>query len=146
MKIIYRDFLEFLKLLNVHDVEYLLVGGYAVAYHGYPRMTMDMDIWIKISDRNAQNIVKAIREFGFNTDNLNEELFNKMDTIVRMGKKPQLIEIMTTISGVEFDSCYTRRIKKNIDGTDVSIISCEDLKLNKIAAGRSKDIADLDYI
>ena len=146
MKIIFKDFLEFLKLLNGHNVEYLLVGGYAVAYHGYPRMTMDMDIWIKISDNNAENIVKAIQEFGFNTNDLKKELFNKPDSIVRMGNKPQLIEIMTTISGVEFGSCYKRRVKKNIDGIKVSIISYEDLKMNKKAAGRPKDIADLDYL
>ena len=146
MKIIYKDFLEFLKLLKESNVQYLIVGGYAVAYHGYPRMTMDIDIWIKMSGNNSKNIVKAIRKFGFKSDELKKEIFETPNSIVRMGVKPQLIEIITTISGVEFDDCYERRIIDTIEGIEISIISLSDLRKNKISANRPEDIADLSYM
>jgi len=124
----------------------LLVGGYAVSYYGYPRLTMDMDIWIKPSLDNAKKVVKVIKEFGFEAPNLSEELFKEAENIVRMGVKPQLIEIITTISGVEFEECYPRRKIVNIEGVEVFFISLDDLKRNKLAANRPKDLADLSYL
>lgn len=140
------DFKEFLKLLNVHQIEYLLVGGYAVSYHGYPRTTLDIDIWVAIQRENAEKIVDALREFGFESAQLTVDLFLKQDQIVRMGNPPVRIEIMTTISGVNFDECYSERITEVIDGVQVEIINLEHLKLNKKATARYKDLDDLENL
>jgi len=96
------DFREFLRLLNAHQVEYLLIGGYAVAYHGYPRATAEMDIWIATHPRNAAQVVAALKEFGFDVPALSVELFQTENQIVRMGNPPVRIEIATGISGVSF--------------------------------------------
>ncbi|MFM8476565.1 MAG: hypothetical protein ACKOEO_12310 [Planctomycetaceae bacterium] len=94
-----------MKLLNCHHVDYLLVGGFAVGFHGYPRATSDMDIWVSQSPENAGRVVAAIRAFGFNTPNLTEELFLQRRRIVRMGHPPIRIEVMNEIDGVTFDEC-----------------------------------------
>jgi hypothetical protein len=140
------DFKEFLRLLAAHEVEYLLIGGYAVSYYGYPRTTQDMDVWIAIGPRNAERIVAALREFGFATENLSPELFLRPDSIVRMGLPPMRIEVMTTISGVGFDACFAARVSATIDGTPVNLISLAHLKANKKASGRHKDLDDLENL
>jgi hypothetical protein len=140
------DFKEFLSLLNANGVEYLLIGGYAVGYHGYPRATNDMDIWIAINPSNAESMVKVLRAFGFDTPDLSVSLFLKENNIVRMGLPPMRIEVTTGISGVHFDACYAERIVDTIDGTEVNIISLRDLKKNKQASGRHKDLNDLENL
>jgi hypothetical protein len=140
------DFKEFLKLLNEKSVRYLLIGGYAVGYHGYPRATNDMDIWIAIHPENAQRVIEALSEFGFNLPELIPDLFLQANKIVRMGNPPMRLEISTTISGVEFDECYTDRVVDILDGVEASIIDLHHLKLNKKAAGRLKDLADLENL
>lgn len=140
------DFKDFLKLLNSKQVEYLLVGGYAVGYHGYPRATADMDIWIAIHPRNAGKVVEVIREFGFAVEGLSEELFLKESNVVRMGVPPLRIEVLTTISGVSFEECYRERVTDIIDDIAVHLISLNHLKANKRAAGRLKDLSDLEYL
>lgn len=106
------DFKDFLSLLNAHRVEYLLIGGYAVGYHGYPPATVDLDVWIARTPDNAQRTVAVLGEFGFTDPVLTPELFLEQDRIVRMGVPPFRIEIATTISGVEFDPCYRSRIER----------------------------------
>jgi phage replication-related protein YjqB (UPF0714/DUF867 family) len=140
------DFKEFLKLLNVHRVEYLLIGGYAVGYHGYPRATADMDIWIAINPENAEKIVAALQQFGFTVPELTEELFLKKDQIVRMGLPPVRLEITTGISGVNFNECYAERVVDILDGVKVNIINLKYLKINKKASGRHKDLDDLENL
>lgn len=140
------DFKDFLRLLNSKRVEYLLVGGYAVGYYGYPRATADIDIWIAIHPRNAGKMVVVIREFGFDVEGLSEELFLKEDNVVRMGVPPLRIEVLTTISGVNFDECYRERTTDTLDDIEVHIISLKHLKANKKAAGRLKDLSDLEYL
>ena len=140
------DFREFLQLLNAHQVEYLLVGGYAVGYHGYPRATVDMDIWIGRGAATAERMVAVLREFGFDVPNLSADLFLKDDQIVRMGVPPIRLEIFTSIPGVRFEDCYPARIVGEIDGTTVSLINLRDLKTNKKASGRNKDLADLENL
>ncbi len=140
------DFKEFLKLLNSHRVEYLLVGGYAVGYHGYPRATGDMDLWVAIRQRNAEKLVAVLREFGFNAPQLSADLFLQENQIVRMGVPPMRIELLTTISGVGFDSCYSERIVDVIDNVEVYIINLKYLKQNKQASGRHKDLDDLQHL
>jgi predicted nucleotidyltransferase len=141
-----EDFKEFLKLLNAHGIEYLLIGGYAVGYYGYPRATNDIDIWIAIHPDNAARMVKVLQEFGFDTPELSPNLFLKKKSIVRMGNAPMRIEVVTTISGVTFDKCYAERAVDSIDGVEVSLISLRDLKVNKKASGRFKDLDDLEHL
>jgi len=140
------DFKEFLKLLKEHNVRYLLIGGYAVGYHGYARATEDMDIWVAIHPDNAQNLVSALRAFGFDDPNLKPELFLQKPKIIRMGFPPMRLEITTSISGVEFDECYQARIVDDLDGVEVNLIDLENLKKNKKASGRTKDIADVEKL
>jgi hypothetical protein len=140
------DFKEFLKLLKEHDVRYLLIGGYAVGYHGYARATGDMDIWIAIHPDNAQKIVAVLKAFGFDHPDLNAELFLHENKIIRMGVPPVRLEITTSISGVEFEECYQARIEDKLDGVEVNLIDLKNLKKNKKASGRSKDIADLEKL
>jgi len=140
------DFKEFLSLLKDKNIRYLLIGGYAVGYHGYPRSTNDMDIWIAIDSKTAKQMVLALKEFGFDSPQLSEELFLKEKNIVRMGIAPIRIEILTTISGVSFEECFKQRIIDEIDGIEVSIISLNHLKINKKASGRHKDLDDLENL
>ena len=135
-----------MKLLNAHQVEYLLIGGYAVAYHGYPRATADMDIWIATHPQNAEKIVAALKEFGFDLPELSTELFQKEGQIIRMGVPPVRIEIATTISGVRFEECFTARVVDELDGVAVTMIDLAHLKINKKAAGRYKDLNDLENL
>jgi hypothetical protein len=137
------DFKEFLRLLNSNRVEYLLIGGYAVGYYGYPRPTGDMDIWIARTPDNAQKVVHALGEFGFTCP---ERLLLEQKKVVRMGVPPFRLEILTTISGVNFATCYAERLQVELDEIEVSLISLPHLKLNKKAAARSKDITDLDNL
>mgnify|MGYP001144212488 CR=1 FL=1 len=140
------DFKEFLKLLNDHKVQYLLIGGYAVGYHGYPRATADMDIWVAIHPDNAGKIVAVLCEFGFDVPELTADLFLQEKQIVRMGVPPVKLEIVTSISGVEFDECYQERITDVLDGVKVDLIDLTHLKINKKASGRYKDLADLENL
>ncbi len=140
------DFKEFLRSLNDHRVEYLLVGGYAVGYHGYPRATAYMDIWIAVNPQNAYNLVAALKDFGFNTAELSPELFLREGQIVRMGVQPMRIEIMTSATGVKFDECYKTRVVDELDGVTTNIIDLDHLKINKKALGRYKDLADVENL
>lgn len=141
-----QDFSEFLKLLNAHHVEYLLIGGFAVAIHGYPRATADMDVWVARDRANVDRIVACLREFGFDTPDLVPELFEDPDRIIRMGEAPLRIEILMSIDGVTFEDCYSRADEQIVDEIRVPVISLSDLKVNKRASGRSKDHDDLENL
>lgn len=140
------DFKEFLKLLNEKNVRYLLIGGYAVGYHGYPRATNDMDVWVAVHPDNARRIVDVLKDFGFDLPELTPDLFLKENKIVRMGNPPMRLEISTGISGVEFEESYASKIVDTLDGVEVNIIDLTHLKANKKAAGRLKDLADLENL
>ena len=141
-----QDFKDFLRLLDAERVEYLLIGGYAVAYHGYPRATEDIDLWIASNPENAQRMVNALKQFGFDVPELAPHLFLKPNSIIRMGVPPLRIELATTISGVEFEKCYKARVSEVLDGINVSIINLADLKENKKASGRFRDLDDLERL
>ncbi len=136
------DFRDFLKLLNSNRVEYLLIGGYAVCYHGHYRNTNNIDFWIAVHPENARKLVTVIREFGFDLPELNEELFLQKGRLIRMGVEPTRIEILTEISACDFTDCYARRTEGTMDGIPVQIISREDLIRNKLRSGRLKDLDD----
>jgi predicted nucleotidyltransferase len=138
------DFKEFLRLLNSRNVEYLLIGGYAVNYYGYPRATADLDIWIAIDPLNAEKMAGALSEFGFTK--ATSSLLQEPGKIIRMGVPPIRIEVLTSISGVDFPSCFRNRLVADIDGVPANLISLADLKANKKAAGRLKDLADLEQL
>lgn len=133
-------------MLNLHQVEYLLIGGYAVSYHGYPRTTAGMDIWIAIQKENAKKVVTVLKEFGFDTPHLTADLFLRENQIIRMGNPPMRIELLTTISGVCFEECYSQRTIGVIDDVEVQIINLEHLKRNKQASARQKDLDDLEHL
>ncbi len=140
------DFKELLRQLNSQRVEYLLIGGYAVAYHGYARATADMDVWVAVHPQNAQRLVAALKEFGFKVPELKPELFLKEGQIFRLGVPPVRVEIMTGISGVNFAECYAQRVTDTIDGVQVQLISLTHLKANKKSAKRHKDLNDLENL
>lgn len=131
-------------MLNSSSVEYLVIGGYAVNYYGFPRATADLDIWIAIGQRNAQRVAQVLREFGF--IQAEEAAFLEPRKIVRMGVPPVRLEIFTSISGVEFAECYGRRLVVELDGVSVNLIHLDDLKRNKQASGRLKDRLDLEQL
>ncbi len=140
------DFKEFLKLLSEAEVQYLLVGGYAVGYHGYPRATADMDIWVAVSPDNASKLVRVFRKFGMRGAELSPALFQERGKIIRIGVPPMRIEVLTDISGVAFADCYAARVTTKIDGQTVHLISREHLRINKKASGRHKDLDDLAHL
>ncbi len=140
------DLREFLQLLNVHAVRYLLIGGYAVGFHGYVRATGDMDVWVSAAPENADKVVSALRDFGFDVPELSGDLFTEPGNVVRLGEPPFRIEVLNQISGVSFDECYAARVVGTVDGIEVPIISLEHLRRNKAASGRHKDLDDLEHL
>jgi len=140
------DFKEFIQLLNSVKVHYLIVGGYAVALHGYPRYTKDLDIWIEMTSENASNIIKALEQFGFSSLKLSQEDFLIPDQVIQLGYPPSRIDILTTLPGIDFNECYPDRITELMDGVPVEFIDIENLKKNKKASGRYQDLADLENL
>ncbi|MBN1756807.1 MAG: hypothetical protein JW863_00730 [Chitinispirillaceae bacterium] len=143
---LHPDFKDFLRLLNSREVDYLLIGGYAVGYYGYPRATADMDIWVGVSQENAGKIIDVMRDFGFGEADLDNSLFLEKDKVIRMGVPPVRLEVLTGVSGVTFEDCYKNRNRFVIDGIPVDFISLEDLIKNKRASGRHKDLEDLEHL
>lgn len=140
------DFAEFLRSLRSNGVEYLLVGGYAVGLYGYPRATADIDVWVRRTPENARRVVAAIRAFGFDVPALSPDLVMKPDQVVRMGLPPLRIEVLTSVSGVEFEECWPSREEMLLDGEPVLLPSLSDLRRNKAASGRPKDLEDLKHL
>ncbi len=141
-----RDLKELLLLLNANKVRYLVVGGYAVAAHGHPRYTKDLDVWIDRTQTNAKKLIKVLEQFGFGSFGLGEKDFLKPDQIIQLGIPPARVEIFTTLKGVDFKKCYPRRLEAKIDGAPVNFIDLENLKKNKKAVGRLQDLADLENL
>lgn len=141
-----KDFKEFIELLNGHNVKYLVVGGYAVAFHGYPRYTKDLDVWIELSPDNANNVLKALEEFGFGSLGLKPEDFLEGGQIIQLGYPPNRIDILTTLKEIEFEECYRARVEVDIQGLKINFIDLENLKHNKRATGRPQDLADAENL
>jgi Nucleotidyltransferase of unknown function (DUF6036) len=141
-----KDFKEFIELLNAHNVRYLVVGGYAVAFHGYPRYTKDLDVWIELSPENANNVMQALDAFGFGSLGLKPEDFLESDQIIQLGYPPNRIDILTTLKEIKFEDCYNQRIEIQIQGIKTNFIDLENLKQNKRATGRPQDLADAENL
>jgi hypothetical protein len=140
------DFSAFLRFLFESRVEYLVIGGYAVAYHGYPRPTGDIDVWVRPTEANAVRVVEALQAFGFDVPTLEPSLFTRSEVVTRMGVPPNQVELFSEIPGVAFDACWPERVEDAWDGVPVTVIGLACLKKNKRATGRLKDLADLDYL
>lgn len=138
-----RDFREFVGSFIGHEVRFLLIGGYALAAHGLPRATGDLDTWVWLDRDNASKIVAALDEFGFGSLGLSVDDFVEPEIVVQLGYPPHRIDIITSIDGVDFDDAWERRMMVNVGGVEVPIIGREELILNKIAAGRPQDLADV---
>ncbi|MBI4321945.1 MAG: hypothetical protein HY675_25910 [Chloroflexi bacterium] len=141
-----QDFKEFIQSLNDNGVRYLVIGGYAVAFHGYPRYTKDLDIWTEMSEENAAKTVKALEQFGFGSLGLRAVDFLVPDQIIQLGYPPNRIDLITTPHGIDFATCYSSRVEVMIEETAVSFIDLENLKKSKKAAGRLQDLADLENL
>lgn len=138
-----KDFNEFVELFLKNNVRFLIVGGYALAAHGLPRATGDLDAWVWVNRENAENIVRALNEFGFQDLSLTENDFSQKDSIIQLGYPPFRIDILTSIDGVDFDHAWERRMLVQLNGMNVPFIGRADLIANKKAAGRPQDIADV---
>jgi hypothetical protein len=141
-----QDFKEFIQLLNEKQVEYLVVGGYAVAFHGYPRYTGDIDIWIAISKENAEKVMQVLKDFGFGSLAISEEDFLKQDLVIQLGYEPIRIDILTSLTALSFAECYDFAVLANLDDLLVKFINLENLKKNKLATGRQKDLGDVENL
>lgn len=140
------DFKEFVQLLIKNQVEYLVVGGYAVSIHGYPRYTGDLDIWINPTVKNSVKVLDCLTEFGFSSLELNENDFIKEYGIIQLGYPPVRIDIMNTLDGVTFDECFQNKSIIDIEGLPVNFISLNDLINNKKATARPRDIDDIENL
>ena len=141
-----RDFRDFIALLNAGRVRYLIIGGYAVAYHGYPRTTGDLDVFVELSQANARALLEVFTKFGFSADRLSPEFFMDRGQVVRLGREPMKLEILNDISGVSFSECYRRRVRARMEGLAINFIDLPELIANKRASGRAKDLADLENL
>ena len=141
-----QDFREFIASLNDNGVRYLVIGGYAVAFHGYPRYTKDIDIWIEIGEENAERMVRALRQFGFGSLGLREADFLEPDQVIQLGYAPNRIDLIMGPPGVEFAECYDERVEVEIEGVVVNFVGLDCLKRSKRASGRWQDLADLENL
>jgi hypothetical protein len=141
-----QDFKEFIQLLNEYEVRYLVIGGYAVALHGHPRYTKDLDIWVDMELNNAKRLIDALAAFGFASVGLTQEDFIVPDRVIQLGYPPNRIDLVTTPDGVNFESCYQSRIEVEIQEIQVNFIDLDNLKINKKASGRLQDLADLERL
>jgi hypothetical protein len=141
-----RDFKEFVELLGSAQVEYLVVGGYALAAHGHPRYTGDMDIWVRPKPDNIGRLLQALQAFGFGSLGLTAADFLVPEAVIQLGYPPARIDLLTSIDGVTFDDCYPRRMMISLAGLELPIIHLADFRTNKLASGRAKDLADLESL
>ncbi|MDX2188367.1 MAG: nucleotidyltransferase [Bacteroidota bacterium] len=146
MKIFEKDFREFIELLNKNNVEYLLVGGYALALHGHIRATFDIDFWVNISINNADKIIIVLKEFGFSSLDIKVSDFTDKGSVVQLGQPPFRIDIINDIDGLEFKECFEKREIVEIEGLKINLIDIESLKKNKLSTGRTKDKADAEAL
>jgi hypothetical protein len=143
---IQKDFKELLELFNAHKVEYIVVGGYALALHGAPRFTGDIDLLVKPDTENARRILAALDEFGFGSLNLCEPDFVRMENVVQLGVPPVRIDIMTSLTGVDWEKAQASKVAGDYGGTKVCFLGKKEFIANKKALGRKKDLADLEAL
>lgn len=143
---IQSDFKDLLELLNSHKIKYLITGGYALAYHGAPRYTGDIDLFVKPDPDNAKQIISALDEFGFGSLGLTKEDFMEPNQIIQLGVAPGRIDIITSISGVSWEEANTGKVEGTCGGVPVYFVGREQFVKNKKATGRQKDLADIEAL
>ena len=141
-----KDFKEFIQLLNENEVKYLVIGGYAVAFHGYPRYTKDLDFWIWANPDNADRLLKTIQDFGLGMLNLSKEDLLDLDNVIQLGYEPNRIDIIVDLEGLDFESCYADRVDSMMDDINVHFMGLDDLIKNKLSTGRMQDKVDADKL
>ena len=141
-----KDFLDFISLCNQYSVKYLVIGGYAVSVHGYPRLTKDLDICIQISEGNAEKIIEVINEFGLSSLKLTKEDFMKADFITQLGNEPLRIDILNDLDAISFDDAWKNRKVVTLSDVAINFIGLDELLIIKASAGRKQDIADIDKL
>lgn len=141
-----KDLREFIELLNALNVRYMVVGAFALAYHGHPRYTGDIDLFIERTAENADRLMQVIQKFGFGDLDLSVNDFLQEDQVIQLGISPNRIDLMTFLSGISFQEAWATREHGEIDGLNVPFISKEMLKRNKAASGRMQDLADLEQL
>lgn len=141
-----QDFKEFVELLNVHDVRYLVIGGYAVNLHGYPRYTKDLDFWIWLNEKNIDNLLVALKAFGFGAMGLNNADFTDPNNVIQLGYEPYRIDILVSLEGMIFEQCFEQRSVANFEGTSLNYLNIDDLIKAKLNAARPQDLADADKL
>ncbi|MCX6564998.1 MAG: nucleotidyltransferase [Candidatus Aminicenantes bacterium] len=141
-----KDFKEFIELLNEHSVRYLVVGGFAYSFHAEPRFTKDIDIFVEGSKENAGKLLKVFAAFGFEDLGLTMDDFIGPGEVVQLGVEPVRIDVMTSITGVDFAPAWENRVSGNYGDVPVYFISKADLILNKAAVGRKQDLSDIDKL
>jgi len=141
-----NDFKELLELFNKHKVEYLIVGGYALAFHGAPRVTGDIDLFIRPTSQNAERILMALDEFGFGSLELSVDELTKPGMVVQLGVAPFRIDLITRVTGVSWEKANAGKVSGRYGNTAVYFISREDFVANKKATGRLKDAADVEAL
>lgn len=141
-----RDFSEFIACCVARDVRFLIVGGYALAAHGHPRYTKDLDVWLWTDPGNARRLLDALADFGFGSLGLTEDDFTEPGAVVQLGDPPLRIDLLTSVDGVEFGTCWPSRVEIEIGGTVVPFIDVDNLVANKKASGRTQDLADVDAL
>lgn len=140
------DFQDLLRFLNEQGVEYLVIGGMAVNYYGHHRATGDLDIWVSVKPENEERLARALRAFGFSEESVARRPLLEKPKFIRIGEPPVRVEIHTSIAGVEFEECFPRAEVLSTGGIDVKFLGLGDLRRNKEAAGRLKDLADLEVL
>ena len=140
------DFRELLECFDRHEVRYLVVGGWALAAHGVPRLTKDLDLWVWPDDGNADAVVRALEDFGFAELGLARDDFISPDVVVQLGSPPNRVDLITTPPGVDFEQCWADRLSLTLDGLEVPFIGLEGLKANKRASGRAQDVVDVQVL
>ncbi len=140
------DFKEFIQLLNENNVRHLVVGGYAVALHGHPHYTKDLDVWVEADPRNADRLIKALEEFGFGGLDLDADDVLEPETVVQLGRPPNRIDLVADIDGVTFETSFENRREVAIDQVEVSFIGLDQLRENRRASRRHQDLADLENL
>ena len=146
MDILTKDFVEFIECCVARSVKFLIVGGYALAAHGHPRATKDLEVWVLIDEGNADRLVQALQDFGMESVGLGAADFLEPEIVVQLGYPPVRIDLITTATGVDFNSCWDRRLVVSVGSVEAGFISYEDLIANKRASGRPQDLVDVEVL
>ncbi len=137
------DLREFIELLSSHGCDFIVVGGHAVAFHGHPRFTGDIDFLLRPTTENAERVLGALREFGFGDLALNSDDLTKLGNVIQLGRPPNRIDLLTSVSGVSFDEAWRGKVSGTLDGLTLFFLGLGELLTNKQAAGRPKDLVDI---